>query len=1066
MGKKKTKVLDYCGMVFMILLIMGSLLQPLYAAESQYGIWCPGCGKWQDLYHGVIDSGTLTRTEFIDGKITYNDNGIIYINCSDCQENLIKFEWSKVPRIFNSGTENERQMWDKQYSVNTCGKNVVFPFLDISLSGNLDGSEKYYIFCDGDAFTTNSDGSTTTDRYEDAMNCYMKLFDGVAKSLTVRQENSNETNIKEVCSITSGFFTWEQWYDYGYTTSTSGSISSGLIDYLARFGRVAVRERLYEITFYANGGEGGLVVVPMQPGSNSLPKNSYVRKGYIFLGWSTSAGGSVQYMDGESIEVSSDLDLYAVWKKEPPRLSVVGDAQVRLYRDGSLVDGVVEAGDRVEIIPNKKQGREYADYSMSSGQASWDNGTEILSFIMPDIDISVEIFFRELRGLAVSLNTLFFEAYQKEPYWDGNVFNMDCTPPITVAKNMVTVEAVFYNTKTLQTEKREIHDFSIVSGNTIQSMGENAVVVEADVLQDGYVLSAQCMIQADSSSLKDLMNQTGSKTYIELKAFVDKLTARMEECERLIEELSGRLATSEAEKENYESLLLDARAEISRLTEELDKAGKEISRLEGEIAASEEELGSMEKELASMREKLAVVQQLMQDLTGTEEFDPAVLELIKEKFEELKKEKEELADLLVLLEEENKGLSDKVSQLESEKNGLENEKSDLADKVTGLENEKSDLTDKVTGLENEKSDLSDKVVGLESEKTDLGDMLSDLENENGDLTSRYEALYAAHKELLRERDALRIHNSNLLTEREDLEEQNRRLSLERDILSRSNEELSDQLRNTIGEQQYLLKEYDLLKKKYGQQSEVLEETETGKLAEVEQKLREAEKEKKELSDQIARMDQERLKLSTECQKEKTEMSAWIRKLEQELEERSKIEKETVQKTERETVSQSPSERESTEGEKETVLQETAEKETSGLIEGQEVLEESETKYEEELGTNISEENDLEHETGIMETEQGEEGIEGEQETKERTELEQQTEYRVEVEEITELTTEAITEEETFEWVFPIKDKDKGGFGGGKKVLPGILIVLAAMLLGGLILYVAMDQKEKEADYSG
>ena len=196
------------------------------------------------------------------------------------------------------------------------------------------------------------------------------------------------------------------------------------------------------------------------------------------------------------------------------------------------------------------------------------------------------------------------------------------------------------------------------------------------------------------------------------------------------------------------------------------------------------------------------------------------------------------------------------------------------------------------------------------------------------------------------------------------------------------------------------------------------------------------------------------------------MSAWIRKLEQELEERSKIEKETVQKTERETVSQSPSERESTEGEKETVLQETAEKETSGLIEGQEVLEESETKYEEELGTNISEENDLEHETGIMETEQGEEGIEGEQETKERTELEQQTEYRVEVEEITELTTEAITEEETFEWVFPIKDKDKGGFGGGKKVLPGILIVLAAMLLGGLILYVAMDQKEKEADYSG
>ena len=409
MGKKKTKVLDYCGMVFMILLIMGSLLQPLYAAESQYGIWCPGCGKWQDCYRGVVDSGTFTRTEYKNGKITYGDNGLIFIHCKECNKKLLKFEWSEVPQELNGESGSVQQIRNKRYCLEKCEEGVIFPYLETILSVNVNGEESYQILCDGDAFIADPDGKVTKDKYQDATNCYIRLFDAMIKCMTTKQEMNSDSSIESIYSIKSGDFSWTQWYDSGRVTSTSGSISSGLIDYLARFGRVAVRERLYEITFYANGGEGGLVVVPMQPGSNSLPKNSYVRKGYIFLGWSTSAGGSVQYMDGESIEVSSDLDLYAVWKKEPPRLSVVGDAQVRLYRDGSLVDGVVEAGDRVEIIPNKKQGREYADYSMSSGQASWDNGTEILSFIMPDIDISVEIFFRELRGLAVSLKTYLYE---------------------------------------------------------------------------------------------------------------------------------------------------------------------------------------------------------------------------------------------------------------------------------------------------------------------------------------------------------------------------------------------------------------------------------------------------------------------------------------------------------------------------------------------------------------------------------------------------------------------------------------------------------------------------------
>ncbi len=1038
MEKGKVRLYEYCGIVLMMLLIMGIFLQPLYAAESQYGIWCPVCKKWQDLYHGVVDSGTLTRTEFNDGKVTYNDSGTVYIKCSDCKSKLLKFEWSEISKIINAGTSNERQIWDKHYSVNKCEKDVVFPFLEISLTENEDSSESYQIFCEGNVFTANSDGSATKDKAEDAMNCYKRLFDAMAKSLTVRQESNNEATIREICSITSGFFTWEQWYDYGYTTSTSGSISSGLIDYLARFGKEAVRERQYQITFYANGGEGSLLVVSVKPGSNSLPKNSYMRKGYLFLGWASSAGGAVQYMDGENIEVSSDLDLYAVWKKEPPGLSVFGDVQVKLYRDGSLFDGTVDVGDRVEIIPNKQQGREYADFSISGGQASWDDSAGILSFIMPDVDVSVEVFVRELRGLEVSLNALFFETYQKAPYWDGTSFSVDSIPPIIIEKNMLKVEAIFYNTRIGRTEKREVQDFTIVSGDVIESIGENIIVVEADALLDGYLLSAQCMVQAASPDLNDLMNQTESATYTELKRFVERLTARLAECESLVEELSEKLVDSEKEKEDYEKLISDARAEIDRLTGELDKAMKEIDKLSGELAGSKVELGNMEKELSGMKEKLDIVQKLMQELTGTEEFDPALLDTLREKFDDLKKEKDELADSLAKLETEKKDLFDKVSQLENEKNGLESEKTDLTDKVAGLENERLDLTDKVTGLENE--------------KTDLGDRLSDLENENEDLISRYDALYAAHKELLKERDsllqakqALKLQNNNLEAERESLVAQNRRLLADNEILIKSNEDLSDQLKHTIEEQQNIFREYELVKKKFEQQPEVPKELEIENLAGMEQKLQEMEREKKELSDQIAEMEQEKLKLDAKWQKEKTELSASIRKLEQEI-----AEKEMVQKTERETVSKEPFEQESAEMEKESAENESVEKDIMEWMEESEALEEPDGN-EEESGTKLSEEN-----------------MEVGEELQDMTEMEEETESIMETEQETESIeeTESVTEEGTSEWSFPVKDKDKGSFGGGKKVLPGIFIVLAAMLLGGIVLYVAMDQKEKEADYSG
>jgi len=53
--------------------------------------------------------------------------------------------------------------------------------------------------------------------------------------------------------------------------------------------------------------------------TGSLAQNKFTRPGYTFLGWATSAGGSVVYQDGQNVSNITDTDgikifLYAVWK--------------------------------------------------------------------------------------------------------------------------------------------------------------------------------------------------------------------------------------------------------------------------------------------------------------------------------------------------------------------------------------------------------------------------------------------------------------------------------------------------------------------------------------------------------------------------------------------------------------------------------------------------------------------------------------------------------------------------------------------------------------------------------
>lgn len=49
----------------------------------------------------------------------------------------------------------------------------------------------------------------------------------------------------------------------------------------------------------------------------SLTKCGFTRAGYDFLGWATAADGGVVYHDQQSLSITQDTTLYAVWKQQP-----------------------------------------------------------------------------------------------------------------------------------------------------------------------------------------------------------------------------------------------------------------------------------------------------------------------------------------------------------------------------------------------------------------------------------------------------------------------------------------------------------------------------------------------------------------------------------------------------------------------------------------------------------------------------------------------------------------------------------------------------------------------------
>ncbi len=184
--------------------------------------------------------------------------------------------------------------------------------------------------------------------------------------------------------LTSNAFTKDGYTFIGWATSKNGSVKysnggSYTMGTESTYTLYAVWEKnINGLIFNGNGAtSGSMSSLEIATGENaSIPNNSFIRNGYTFIGWSTSANGSVVYTNGASYTMGtgSTYVLYAVWQANENTIVFNGNGAT----SGSMSSMTVKTDKTATLSSNKfaKTGYTFKGWSTSAnGTVAYKNGT-------------------------------------------------------------------------------------------------------------------------------------------------------------------------------------------------------------------------------------------------------------------------------------------------------------------------------------------------------------------------------------------------------------------------------------------------------------------------------------------------------------------------------------------------------------------------------------------------------------------------------------------------------------------------------------------------------------------
>ena len=132
-------------------------------------------------------------------------------------------------------------------------------------------------------------------------------------------------------------------------------------------GSITCPARTYTVTFNANGGSGAPAAqTKTHDVTLAISSTIPTRSGYAFLGWATSASGTVAYSAGSSYTGNAALSLYAVWQAQQSAIDSVADVTL-----GNACD--------VRWTPNLSSFKFKVKFSITDGTNSWEYTTGFLT---------------------------------------------------------------------------------------------------------------------------------------------------------------------------------------------------------------------------------------------------------------------------------------------------------------------------------------------------------------------------------------------------------------------------------------------------------------------------------------------------------------------------------------------------------------------------------------------------------------------------------------------------------------------------------------------------------------
>lgn len=160
-----------------------------------------------------------------------------------------------------------------------------------------------------------------------------------------------------------------------------------------------------EISFDANEGTGEMESINVKINTDTvLPENTFTRPHYAFQGWCLDKNGSSTiYEEGDTINVSEDTVVYAIWEQNEVTVTFHGN-----YGDNETYSVVLEKGARISTVENwRAQSRDgyndwyykdsnyserYAAFKVNAGLLTFDEDTDIyINYVLIEYTITYNL---------------------------------------------------------------------------------------------------------------------------------------------------------------------------------------------------------------------------------------------------------------------------------------------------------------------------------------------------------------------------------------------------------------------------------------------------------------------------------------------------------------------------------------------------------------------------------------------------------------------------------------------------------------------------------------------------